>query len=445
VGLRRVSVHTGTAVVDVTLSGEIPVAVLIPSIVDILNVRGGEPVLEAERYHLSPLGAAALDPLTTLEQHGIEDGAVLMLSRHANSPPTPRFDDVAVAVSAALEEAVPASPRRAVRLAGTAAASCLAGVGGLTLLWNALRNNVAGDIDAAGVLVSGAMVALLFAAIACRSYRDPTAGLTFGVIATEFAGFAGFLAVPDTPGVPNVLLAASAAAVTAVSAAHATGRSSVSLTAVACAALVIAMSALVGVFSGAPWHAIGAASALISVCLLGTAARVSILLAGLSPSSDIDEGGLGAKAIRADGWLTGLLAGLSSSAAVGSVVTVLAGASRFSCMAFGALTSALLLLRARSEEGRRMLVFVISGIVVAGATFGAAALRAPQQGPWVATSAVAVAGAAMYLGFVAPSLSLSPLCRRGIDLLECMALIALIPLTCWICGLYGAIRGLSLG
>jgi hypothetical protein len=91
-----------------------------------------------------------------------------------------------------------------------------------------------------------------------------------------------------------------------------------------------------------------------------------------------------------------------------------------------------------------MLVLAITGIVIAGTTFGVAALRAPQHGPWVATSAVAVAGTAMYLGFVAPAISLSPLARRSADLLECLALIALIPLTCWICGLYATMRGLSL-
>ncbi|WP_293344535.1 type VII secretion integral membrane protein EccD [Mycobacterium sp.] len=449
VGLRRVSVHTGTAVVDVTLSGEIPVAVLIPSIVDILKVRGCAAVLEAERYHLSPLGAGALDPLSTLEQHGIEDGAVLMLSRDADPPPAPRYDDVAVAVSAALEEADPARThprhRRAVRVAAAAAAGCLAGIGGLTLVRNAFSNSVAGGIDAAAVLASGAAVALLLAAIACRTYRDPAAGLTLGVIATEFAAVAGFLAVPGTPGVPNVLLAASTATVTAVSAIYASGRG-VTLTAISCAATVIAVAAVAEVFSAAPLRAVGAASTLISLGLLAMAARVSIVLAGLSPASDIDDAAaVAAKAIRADRWLTSLVAGLSSSAVVGSVVTVFANASRFSCMAFGALTSALLLLRARSEEGRRMLVFVGSGTIIAATTLGAAALQAPQQGPWVATSAVALAAAAMYLGFVAPAQSLSPLARRSADLLECMALIVLIPLTCWICGLYGAMRGLSLG
>ena len=92
-----------------------------------------------------------------------------------------------------------------------------------------------------------------------------------------------------------------------------------------------------------------------------------------------------------------------------------------------------------------MLVFVGSGTVIVATTLGAAALQTPQQGPWIATSTVALAGAAIYLGFVTPAQSLSPLARRSADLLECMALIALIPLTCWICGLYGAIRGLSLG
>lgn len=454
VELRRVSVHSGTAVVDVALPGGIPVAALIPSIVDILKVRGCQAVLEAERYHLSPLGASALDPLTTLEQHGIDDGAVLVLSRHANSQPVTRYDDMAVAVSAALEESNPpggrAGHRRAVRLAGAVAASCLAGVGGLVLVRNALRNSAAGDIDTASVLASGALVAVVLAAIACRTYRDPTAGLALGAIAIEFASVAGFLAVPGTPGVPNVLLAASAAAVTAVSTVCVTGCGVVTLTGVSCAAMMIAAAALVGVFNAAPLHAIGAVSALLSLGLLGVAARVSIALAGLSPISGIDDNEahadlVAAKAIRADNWLTSLVAGSSSSAAVGAVVTVSTGASRLSCIAFGALTSALLLLRARSEEGRRMLVFAFSGIAIATTTFGVAALRAPQQGPWIATSAVAVSGAAIYLGFVAPAISLSPLARRSTDMLECLALITLVPLTCWICELYGAIRGLGLG
>lgn len=452
-GPRRVSVHSETAVVDLALPGGIPVAVLIPSIVDILKIRDREKDPEAKRYHLSPPGASALDPLMTLAQCGIGDGAVLVLSRHSTPPPPPRYDDIAVAVSDALDAANPlwsrAGHRQAVRITGAVAASCLAGVGVLALVRNTFSTSAARDIDAAGVLASGAVIALLLAVIACRTYRDPTAGLTLGVIAIEFAAVAGFVAVPGAPGVSNVLLAASAAAVTAVSAIRASGCGVVTLTAVSCVAIFIAVAALVGGFSAAALPAIASVSALISLGLLPVAARVSVALAGLSPTPDAEDiepcaARVAAKAIRADNWLTGLVAGFSSSAAVGALVTVLAGPPGLSCIAFGGLTGAVLLVRARSEHKRRMLVFVVSGIVIAGTTFGVAALRTPQHGPWVATSAVTLAGAAMYLGFVAPAISPSPLARRSAELLECLPLVALIPLTCWICGLYGAVRGLSL-
>jgi hypothetical protein len=48
------------------------------------------------------------------------------------------------------------------------------------------------------------------------------------------------------------------------------------------------------------------------------------------------------------------------------------------------------------------------------------------------------------VGFVAPAIPLSPVVRRGVEVLECLALIATVPLTCWICGLYSAVRGLNL-
>jgi hypothetical protein len=48
------------------------------------------------------------------------------------------------------------------------------------------------------------------------------------------------------------------------------------------------------------------------------------------------------------------------------------------------------------------------------------------------------------LGFVNLSTKVSPIGQRGIELLEYLALAAVLPLACWICGLYGAARGLNL-
>jgi hypothetical protein len=90
-----------------------------------------------------------------------------------------------------------------------------------------------------------------------------------------------------------------------------------------------------------------------------------------------------------------------------------------------------------------MPVFAIAGILTTGVTFAFAAVSAPERGPWIAATTAALAAVAIYLGFVVPATSFSPVVRRSVDLLEYLALVAVVPLTCWICGLYGAVRGLS--
>ncbi|HET9874156.1 MAG TPA: type VII secretion integral membrane protein EccD, partial [Mycobacterium sp.] len=72
----------------------------------------------------------------------------------------------------------------------------------------------------------------------------------------------------------------------------------------------------------------------------------------------------------------------------------------------------------------------------------AAAIAVPQQLPWLCVAAGMLAGSALYLGFAAPAPS--PVTRRGIELLEYLTVAALVPLAGWLCGLYGAARGLYL-
>jgi hypothetical protein len=92
----------------------------------------------------------------------------------------------------------------------------------------------------------------------------------------------------------------------------------------------------------------------------------------------------------------------------------------------------------------RTLIFVVSGTATTGTTFGVIAASAPDHGPSIAAMTAMLAATAIYLGFVAPTMSLSPVVRRSVELLECLALVAMVPLTCWICGLYGTVRGLNL-
>jgi type VII secretion integral membrane protein EccD len=408
----------------------------------------------AAGYRLSLPGAAPLPAATTLAQNGIQDGAVLVLSRSLAGPPAPHCDDVAEAVSAALDahspSAQPRDQQRVTRLTGAVAAVGLTCIGVAVLIRNTLSTSASGYT--AGAAASACCLALLGAATAHRVSRDRVAVLTLSAIATVFAAAAGFLTVPGSSGLANVLPAATAAALTSVLAIRATGGGGVALPALSCFAMVIAGAALAGVITGAPLPAIGAVSALVSLGLLGPAGRAAIALAGLSPrlpppqhpdSPDL----LAVRAIRADEWLASLLTAFSSSAAVGAIVTAVTapgkGSAHLRCIAFAAATGALLLLRARSETNRAP-IFAISGIATTGTTFAAAATGIPSHGTLLTGVTAILAAAAMYLGFAAPVISLSPVLRRGVELLEYLTLVAMVPLACWICGVYGAVRNLNL-
>ena len=441
--LCRVCVHSGPAAADLALPAGVPVAALIPSIVDILH--GPVGAADATRYLLSPPGRPALHGPTTLAQNDIRDGAVLVLSRSAPPAPVLRHDDPAEAVAAALGPAGRPGGRPAARTAGAVAAICLAGLGAVVLIRNTFSSN-AGQAATAAAAAAVTVVALSSAAFARRLSRDPAAGLALGVIGTAFAAAAGFLAVPGRPGEPGVLLAATAAAVAAVLAIRASGRGAVAFTVLAGVAIVVAAAALVGVLTAAPPAAIGAVTALACLGLLAASGRVCVVLAGLSPRLDAvtpDEDRVVAAALRADRWLTGLVGVFSSSAAVGAVVTALAGGPRLARLAFAAVTGALLLARARTADGWRALAPASAGSVAIATVFGTAAISAPERGPWIAAVAALLAAAALCLGFAAADLALPPPLRRGAGLVEWFALLTVAPLACWVCGVYGAVRGIQ--
>jgi type VII secretion integral membrane protein EccD len=279
-------------------------------------------------------------------------------------------------------------------------------------------------------------------------------------MASGFAALAGLLAVPGGPGAPNALLAAMAAAATSAVTMRLTGCCTVVFTALSCFAATAAAAAAVSAVTAAPLQAIGAMSAAISLGLLEASAWVSIVLAGLSPRLASDPKAateepapaphrLSAKAIRADNLLTSLVLAFSTTAGLGgfgaAVGACSAGGPRLLGITFAIITAGVLLLRARSHSDlARSVPLVVSGTATLSATFVVAASAYPLHTPWIATTAALLATAALGLGLIAPAMAISPVGRRSIELLEYLALAAIVPLACWICGLYGAVRGLSL-
>lgn len=464
-GLRRVCIYAGTDVLDLSLPAAVPVATLIPSIIDIVNFRTGDPPdgpddVMATRYQLSRPGTPPLLSSTTLEQNDIRHGTVLVLSKTTDEFSNRSYHDVAEAVLATLDATPGPQPNRNTgRLTGAVAAGLLTSTGALVLIQNSFDTNAiqyAGST--AGVTAMAGFISLLFATIAHRVNRDPITGLTMSLIATGFAAIAGLLAVPDSPGAANVLLAAMTATVVSVLALLVTGCGGITLTAVACFAVGTAGIALACVITSAPLHVIGSLSVLISLALLEFSPQMAIVLAGLSPilttALDSDNSGtlpptdrLATKAVHTDNWLTSLLAAFSSSAAIGAIITVLATRSTapgFDKIAFSSVTGALLLLRSRSTDRRRTLVFFSAGIATIAISFAVAVTRAPQHGPWIAAATAVLAATSIYLGSVAPVMLLSPVGRRSVESLECLALVTLAPMACWICGFFGTVRRLTL-
>lgn len=435
-GLRRVAVHAEGASADLTLPATVPVAELIPSIVDTMGA-----ATPGARYRLARLGAAALPNSTTLTQNGIRDGAALILSRETLAPPAIRFDDDAEAVSAMLGS--PASSGRLSRTTAAVAAVCFTAVAALALVRYACVASRPVDAAAAAAALA-AMAALTTAVVILRIRRDPIAGLTLGLIATTSAAAAGLLVVPGTPRAPHVLLAAMAAAVTAVLAVRVTRCGVIILSATACGAAVIAAATLARVTIGAPPHVIGAVTALACLGLIELAPRLSIRLGGLAPSIDQEcpphDTELTANALYADRWLTILRTGFAGAAAIDAVAAAIAA---HRAIALAVITGSLLIAHARIDRARASL-FTVTGITTIATAFVIGIAGLPRQALWIAALAAAAAVAALYLGFLAPAITLSPVARRGVHALGCIAFTVVAPLTCWTCGAFGAVRGLNL-
>ena len=82
-----------------------------------------------------------------------------------------------------------------------------------------------------------------------------------------------------------------------------------------------------------------------------------------------------------------------------------------------------------------------SAIVAAAAGFAAAAVSAPGQAHLIGALAAAAGTAALgcLLG-----LTISPIVARAVEVVEYLALAAVVPLACWVGGIFGLVRGLGL-
>lgn len=422
-GLARVTIHSPQRRVDVALPDEVPLAELLPELLE----RAGVGLADDGEGHggwlLRRADGTALSPAAGLAGQGVRDGVILHLVPARTGWPEPDFDDVVEAIAAGARRHGPPWSSAATRRT----ALCAAGAGIAAAVSGAAR----ADLPLLAGLLAAALV--LAGAVVSRAYGDGPVGATLAGYGLPCAAAAGWLAAGDAASGP--------------------GRTLVAATAVLLAALVGAIGvayALPLFVAGMTAGLLGVLGALLALALRPAAAAaigLAVLTVGVAgvPLVAIRIGGLPLRAAapadpgpdpelvfaavaRTDELLAGMLLGCALGAGLASLV--LARSADASGLALLAVAGVGLLLRSR------VFVTVRQRLPLLGAGLAGLVLLA-LFGPGLLSALLTAAAVAVALAGQRP---LSPYLRRAADVLDALCVIAVIPLAAAVLGLYGLLR-----
>ncbi|MFF3820014.1 type VII secretion integral membrane protein EccD [Streptomyces bluensis] len=458
-GLCRVTVRAPAKSIDLAVPGDVPVADLLPTLVNYAGEDVAEQGLEHGGWVLQRLGGAPLDEDNSLESHGVLDGETLYLRPRADTLPEVALDDLVDGIANTMQDRPfgwnPQTSRRlllvvlVLTLAGGLAALALPGPSG------ALRGLAAA---AGGVLLLGG------AGSASRAVGDAEAGAALGLVAVPYFALAGWLLTGGQLGGPHSyetlgarLLAAGAAAagsaMLAVAVVAAFAALFFALVAIAVAGVLGAVLMMVAGLS--PAHAAGIV-ALAAVIFGAFVPSMSFRLSGLrmpplpTNAQQLQEGiephqpsAVAARAVVADGWMTGLYA--ATAAICAASLLGLAHEPGLATLLTMLDLTLLLLLHSRGLGNTLQRL-----ALVAAAVWGAALLAYDQSvgaGPTgrllMVAGMLAVAAALAIASWTVPGRRLVPYWGRAAELLHSATAIALLPLSLWVLGVYGWLRGLN--
>jgi type VII secretion integral membrane protein EccD len=429
--------------VDLAVPTDMDIGHLLPQIVDIL--RPEEPV-SAKDWRLSRLGDPPMDESVTLRDSAVRDGEVLMLT--AAEPPA--VERVHCDPCHAMVAGAAAGSGPVLRMFAAICCVLLGGSGAVALVWTPERTATAGNV------ITGAVVVVTAAAAAAAVRRlngDPLMCVPLSLVAVLYAGAVGFLAVAPGPPASGLLMAFAASFSASILMLRVTGHGRTLLTAAATLSVLIAAVAAAGVAWGWHLHAGGAVLASVSLAALGFAPRISMVLSGADPTTPrIDDSQTEPiAAVTPDAGLchrtlTGLVVGSSIAAALGAASVaaweIRDAGSALRDIAFTAVVGLVLLLRARTYiDPSRRIGLSAAAVFTATAGLAAAAASCPEQAHVI--SALAAAGGAAALGFLVRR-TVSPVASRIVEVVEYLAIAAVVPIACWVGGIYGLARGVNL-
>ena len=437
--------------VDVALPSDVPVAELLPMVLELVGEPERGRSTRPQPWRLSGVAGGPLPAGATLAELGVLDGELLRLGPAAPAPPAPVFDDPVDAVAAGADVACARDHRF------EAAAVVAAAVAGAGLLAAAGPGSVPSALLAAVAAVTAVAAA---GRLAHREGADPAlahrVARSVALAGVALAAAAGWTAVPGAPGPVPLMTAAVAAGIAAAVAQLLLRVVAPALVGAGVVAVVIAAAVLAVRLGATPTVAATAAGALAAVAA-PLLPRAAIRLAGLprpvvpADGSELsgDDASLPAAELAERGDLArGYLAGLSGAASAVAACGALAAASTggWAGPTFAGVTMVVLLLRARGFADASPARTALAAAIVAGAGV-AVAVAAPGSPGGLAACMVLLLGAAAGAAMLDAAArgtrpELSPVLRRSIDLAEGVLVAASVPLALAAMGLFGLVRGL---
>jgi type VII secretion integral membrane protein EccD len=308
----------------------------------------------------------------------------------------------------------------------------LGGFGAVALAWPAAGTATTGR-GAVGTFL--ALASTAGAVVARRLHGDPLICMTLSLVAVVYAGALGFLTGRSGTTVSGLVLASAAMFSAAILLLRVTDCGRTSLSAVAASSALISAATAASVAWGLQPSAGGAALAALSLAMLGLAPRLSMAFSGTTPEA-------APNVRRCHHILTGLVWGSSITAALGAAAAALGDGSGLRGTVFSGIIALVLLLRVRTHvDASRRSGLAVAAVLSAIACFAAAAAALPAY-VQMTSALAAIIGVAALGCIVRPTVS--PIVLRTVEVIEYVALASVIPMTCWLGGIYGWARGMNL-
>ncbi|MFW3463094.1 type VII secretion integral membrane protein EccD [Streptomyces microflavus] len=455
----RLTVRAPSVTIDLAVPADVPVADLLPTLLRYVGEEAEEAGLDHAGWVLQRLGDAPLDEETTLAQAGLSDGAVLHLRPHTEALPEARLDDLVDGIAETVGRRLHTWSAAAARglLVGTAVATVVAA---LVLVF---RPGVADSTVRAACAAIAGVLLLAGAGSASRAVGDRLSATALGLLVAPCFALVGWvlpggdLTGPDAAEVAGarLLAAGAAAAGGAVLALAATAVGAPALLATAVVAVATAVSGALMGYTGLDVPAAVALVATIVALAAGAVAPFAFKLAGMrmpslpSSAGQLQEGidpyagdEVAERTELAGRWVTALFAATGTIAA--AALAVLAHTPDLP-ETLTALSLALLLLlhsRGLVHIGQRLTLAVpgIWGLLLLARAW---AVDSDADGRVVVFAVLlAVAAALVTASWIVPGRRVLPYWGRAAELAHTGLAVALLPLTLWVAGLFGWLRGL---